>query len=67
MQIDPARFATDALHREAQARAADRAEADRIALHKAQEQANQAATRHAERMNQWRNDALDDLGSRLGW
>lgn len=56
--MDPAaRLAIDALHREAQTRAAERAEAERIAMRIAHEKAAKAADMQREQMQRWAEEA----------
>jgi hypothetical protein len=55
--MDPGKFAVDALHREAQARAEERKLAEQISMRLAHEKAVEAANLQRAQMRQWQEDA----------
>jgi hypothetical protein len=55
--MDPGKFAVDALHREAQARAAERQMAEEISRRLSHEKAVQAANLQREQMRRWQEEA----------
>jgi len=55
--MDEGRFAAEALHKEAQIRAAERKEAERIAMRIAHDKAAEAARLQRQQMEQWRREA----------